>query len=170
MKVSDPFAEFVLAARPVILAALRRYGQRLVPEDKEDVTQDIYISLYRVWKSGKFLTITYPDSYIYTLAKNHCLALATKIGTSAYHETGEEGLLEVSEEQSGLSYEEKDTLMEAVRQLPERYREVIYHVLQGYSLVELSGKWNESANTIKSLYHRAKGQLAKTLLLEKNNG
>ena len=161
----DPFVEFVLAARPVVLAAMGRYGKSLSIEDREDVCQEVFISLYRVWKRGKLRKIENPESYIFTVAKHMAIRASTKVVEKTNLESDLESYSYV-ETASPLSQDEKDALWEAVAKLPDTYREVVVYVLNGYSLVELSLKWQISVNTVKSMVHRAKQHLALALRKE----
>ena len=76
-------------------------------------------------------------------------------------------LRETDELDEKLQQEEREDLAfvwEAVRELPEHYREVIHlYYYEGYSAVEIAGILHKKVNTIYTLLSRAKALLKKTL-------
>ncbi len=55
-------------------------------------------------------------------------------------------------------------MLEAVLELPEKYKDVIYlHYYEGYTAVEISKLLNKNVNTVYTLLNRAKGLLRKVL-------
>lgn len=60
--------------------------------------------------------------------------------------------------------EDHREVLEAVLELPEKYRDVIYlHYYEGYTAVEISKLLNKNVNTVYTLLNRAKGLLRKVL-------
>ena len=62
------------------------------------------------------------------------------------------------------SEEDHSDVLEAVLQLPQKYRNVVYlHYFEGYSAVEISKMLNRNVNTIYTLLSRAKEKLKNRL-------
>lgn len=62
------------------------------------------------------------------------------------------------------SKEDHSDVLEAVLQLPQKYRNVVYlHYFEGYSAVEISKMLNRNVNTIYTLLSRAKEKLKNRL-------
>lgn len=62
------------------------------------------------------------------------------------------------------SEEDHSDVLEAVLQLPQKYRNVVYlHYFEGYSAVEISKMLNGNVNTIYTLLSRAKEKLKNRL-------
>ena len=62
------------------------------------------------------------------------------------------------------SEEDHSDVLEAVLQLPQKYRNVVYlHYFEGYSAVEISKMLNRNVNTIYTLLFRAKEKLKNRL-------
>ncbi len=60
--------------------------------------------------------------------------------------------------------EDHSDVLEAVLQLPQKYRNVVYlHYFEGYSAVEISKMLNRNVNTIYTLLSRAKEKLKNRL-------
>ncbi len=60
--------------------------------------------------------------------------------------------------------EDHREVLEAVLELPEKYKDVIYlHYYEGYTAVEISKLLNKNVNTVYTLLNRAKGLLRKVL-------
>lgn len=60
--------------------------------------------------------------------------------------------------------EDYSDVLEAVLQLPQKYRNVVYlHYFEGYSAVEISKMLNRNVNTIYTLLSRAKEKLKNRL-------
>ena len=60
--------------------------------------------------------------------------------------------------------EDHSDVLEAVLQLPQKYRNVVYlHYFEGYSAVEISKMLNRNVNTIYTLLFRAKEKLKNRL-------
>lgn len=62
------------------------------------------------------------------------------------------------------SEEDHSDVLEAVLQLPQKYRNVVYlHYFEGYSAVEISKMLNRNVNTIYTLLSRAKEKMKNRL-------
>ncbi|MDE6516388.1 MAG: sigma-70 family RNA polymerase sigma factor, partial [Acetatifactor sp.] len=73
-------------------------------------------------------------------------------------------------EESNMPDETSREVLEAVLQLPEKYRRVIYlFYYEGYSAVEIAGILGKKENTIYTWLSRAKGKLREILEEESLN-
>jgi RNA polymerase sigma-70 factor (ECF subfamily) len=143
-----------------------------VPE-AEDVIQEVFV---KIWKKID----TYDQSYkfktwAYTIAKNTALDALKKKGLVPFSEfeNGEDGqnsflqTLVSKEPLPEEAMEKVDTarfVNRAIDNLPEKYKKVLaMRYKEDYTFREISEKWKQSIDTIKTQHRRAIIQLKKTL-------
>ena len=149
------FESIIDASKSVVMAGVRRH---LIQQDlAEDVVQDIYLILYRLWRGRKLAHVTQLDAYIYQLARHECYQYNRQLKGAAVA-LEDDSLIPAPEEL--LSSTEYAALHEAIEKLPERYRDIMGYLLKGYTLVELSEKLSINLNTLKSYAKRAREKLS----------
>ncbi len=153
--IKSNFETIIAASQPVVLAGVRRH---LIQQDfAQDVIQDIYLILYRLWRREKLAHVEKLDAYVYQLARHECYRYNRQLMGQAISLEDEGSVMAV--DGGLLPNDEYQALHDAVAQLPERYRDIMGYLLKGYSLVELSEKLSININTLKSYAKRAREKL-----------
>ena len=145
------------------------------PEDVADVSQDVFLKVYK--SIGSFKGESEFSTWLYRIAKNTALDFVRKQKQSALSidSSGPEGEgLELRDdnessnpEKSALRNEKKEILLNAVNSLSDEHREIIIlRDFNDYSYEEISDKLNIETGTVKSRLFRAREQLRKVLLKE----
>ncbi len=143
--------------------ALSRHGQRIMHlawsylhnhADAEDVLQETMIRYIKSQQT--FLDEEHEKAWLLRVAANLC----KNILRSRSHEGGE-----ISEELEGKGIpEEAIAVYEAVRSLPEKYREVIHlFYYEDASTAEIAEILGKKESTVRSLLRRARKLLEKSL-------
>ena len=149
------FESIIDASQSVVLAGVRRH---LIQQDQaQDVVQDVYLILYRLWRKRKLGHVTQLDAYIYQLVRHECYRYNRQLKGAAVALEDESVIPAPADLLSSAEY---TALHEAVEKLPERYRDIMEYLLKGYTLVELSEKLSINLNTLKSYAKRAREKLS----------
>lgn len=124
--------------------------------DSEDVFQNVFMK-YMLYK-GSFESEEHEKAWFARVTINACTDWLR--GLSRRRWVPLESVLE----EGSIPDETSRGVLEAVLQLPERYREVIYlFYYEGYSAVEIAGILGKKENTIYTWLARAKGILRQKL-------
>ena len=124
--------------------------------DTEDVFQNVFMK-YMLYK-GSFENSEHEKAWIVRVTINACTDWLR--GLSRRRWVPLESVLE----EGGIPDETSREVLEAVLQLPERYRKVVYlFYYEGYSAVEIAGILGKKENTIYTWLSRAKGILREIL-------
>lgn len=135
--------------------------------DAEDITQDVFLKYYRA-------DLTYNDEEHRKAWLIRCAINCTKtLVTSAWfrHRASDEGLENMAEDalssDSNLdAIERRNSVLQAVMQLPEKYRTVIHlFYYEDMSVAQISAATGIRETTVKSQLSRARDML-KPLLKE----
>lgn len=80
MEARDPsvFGELMGTLRPLALTACNAF--RIPTQEREDVVQDVALKVFRNWQS--FQAQSQLSTWIYAIARNHCLDLLDKLARS----------------------------------------------------------------------------------------
>lgn len=126
--------------------------------DAQDITQDTFV---RVWESaGQYRPTGSAKSWILTICKNLCLMELRKSGREGF--LNDEEWDAIPEDASGLSFEEKDILGSALKELDETERRVvILHAASGLKHREIAKQLDIPLPTVLSKYARAIKKLKK---------
>ncbi len=137
----------------VMSTAYRLLGNRA---DAEDVTQDVFIKVYKHIDS--FRGESAVTTWIYRITVNACYDLLRK--RRREQTISLEDCTELSTESRSL----KELIESMVARLPETYRSVFtLHDIQGLKHTEIAKVLGITVGTSKSLLHRARAQLRKKL-------
>ena len=121
---------------------------RRVP-DAEDVVQDVYEKLLHY--NGAFESEEHLKAWLLRVAINRCRDL-----TRAAHQKD----TELDENLPAPDAFEDGSVLDAVRALPENYRNAIYlHYYEGYTAAEIGRMMGAPSNTVLSWLRRARAQL-----------
>ena len=128
--------------------------------DAEDVTHDVYLSVYRA--SNQYKRQGKPLAWMFTITKNLCLEKVRKQQRIASEPIDESYYLL---EENGLSVEEKETLRLCMTILNDEEREiVILHAVSGFKHREIAKITNKSLPAVLSKYNRAIKKVREKLL------
>lgn len=123
--------------------------------DAEDAVQTVFLKFMRA--QPEFADLEHEKAWLIRVTVNQCkdmMRSAWNKKTVAMDET--------------LPTEEKDgpddSVIAAVRALPEKYRTAVYlYYYEGYSVAEIAQMLDLQRSTLESRLHRARAQLRKTL-------
>ena len=139
--------------------------------EAEDLTQDVFIQLYR--KIGSFRGDSAFTTWLHRLTVNQVLMHFRKRNVK-YEKTTEEGeaplqIVGGTENPSKMPVVDKIALQNAIEQLPPGYKNVfILHDIEGYEHEEVARILGCSVGTSKSQLHKARLKLRKLLQKKAN--
>lgn len=152
--------------RRVYSLCLRMLGN---PTDAEDVTQDVFVQLYR--KIGSFQGDSALSTWLYRMTVNtvlmHLRHEQRKHKEQAVEDESLQSLAEVDPfaHHDEVSLTDRIALERAIAQLPVGYRSVlVLHDIEGYEHEEIGQMLGISVGTSKSQLHKARLKLRKLLL------
>lgn len=117
--------------------------------DAEDVVQDVYEKLLHY--TGSFESEEHLKAWLLRVTINRCRDL-----TRAAHQKD----TELDENLPAPEALQDGSVLDAVRALPENYRNAVYlHYYEGYTAVEIGRMMKAPANTVLSWLRRARAQL-----------
>ena len=143
------------------------------PEDAEEVTQDVFVEVYR--SSGRFEGKSSPGTWIYRITINKSLDFIKSRNrkkrfafiSSLFNDAGELKHDSPDFYHPGVILENKEksaVLFKAINTLPENQKTAfILSKLEGLSYAEISEVMEASISSVESLLFRAKQNLQKEL-------
>lgn len=124
--------------------------------DVEDVLQEVFLKY--VLHEGAFESEDHEKAWLLRVAINQCKDLLKSFFRKHVHSLEDVDITAFS------VTDEDGEVLDAVLQLPEKYRDVIYlHYYEGYTAVEIAGLLNKKENTIYTWMKRARMQLKSAL-------
>ena len=118
-------------------------------EDAEDIAQEVFISYVKA--KPAFESAEHEKAWLLRVAINRCRDL-----TRAAHQKD----TELDENLPAPDAFEDGSVLDAVRALPENYRNAIYlHYYEGYTAAEIGRMMGAPSNTVLSWLRRARAQL-----------
>lgn len=124
--------------------------------DTEDVFQNVFLK-YMLHK-GVFENSEHEKAWLTRVTINACTDWLRSLSRRRWIP------LETVVEESSMPDESAREVLEAVLQLPDRYRQVVYlFYYEGYSAVEIAGILGKKENTVYTWLSRAKGILREKL-------
>lgn len=147
------------------ISAIERYSDTVLrlcmvhlknPTDTEDVFQTVFLKY--VLSSVVFESEEHEKAWFIRVTINAC-----KDWLKSLFRRRTVSLDELLDQPAAVAQEHREVL-EAVLQLPAKYRNVVYlHYYEGYTAPEISDLLNIKVNTVYTLLNRARGELKKTL-------
>ncbi len=146
-----------------VVHALKTYGNTILRlaysylhnlSDAEDILQDTLLSLIK--NEPVFSSPEHEKAWLMRVAINLC---KNKLKSSWFN------TIEIPEnlQAEGVTFEESEVL-DAINNLPLKYREVIYlFYCECYSTLEISSLLEKNESTVRSLLHRSRKILKKAL-------
>lgn len=121
--------------------------------DAEDVTQEVFVKLLE--SSKKFKDGEHLKAWLIRVTINECRTLMRKYSRET----------EQSAEIADCAVYDGDSVLEAVKALPENYRNAIYlHYYEGYTAKEIGKILDAKENTILSWLSRGRAALRKEMI------
>ena len=126
------------------------------PQDAEDVFQTVFLKY--TLSNQIFETADHEKAWLIRVTVNCCRDLL-----KSFFRKHTVSLEELSEYTAPVASEQSDVL-EAVRSLPRKYREVVYlHYYEGYTAPEIAGILHVNPNTVYTHLSRARERLKEML-------
>ncbi len=165
----EAFSDIVtLTQHNVFSVAMGVLGNR---QEAEDVTQEVYIRIWRTLRS--FRGDSALSTWLYRVTVNACLNRRRKLGARlARTDTGDYALLHVPSPAPdphaiAVAREQRERLWALVDDLPDKYRvAIILFYQQQLSYQEIADVLALPIGTVKAHLNRARKRLAKRLRLE----
>ena len=121
--------------------------------DAEDVTQEVFVKLLE--SSKKFKDGEHLKAWLIRVTINECRTLMRKYSRET----------EQSAEIEDCAVYDGDSVLEAVKALPENYRNAIYlHYYEGYTAKEIGKILDSKENTVLSWLSRGRAALRKEMI------
>ena len=121
--------------------------------DAEDVTQEVFVKLLE--SSKKFKDGEHLKAWLIRVTLNECRTLMRKYSRET----------EQSAEIADCAVYDGDSVLEAVKALPENYRNAIYlHYYEGYTAKEIGKILDSKENTVLSWLSRGRAALRKEMI------
>ena len=121
--------------------------------DAEDVTQEVFVKLLE--SSKKFKDGEHLKAWLIRVTINECRTLMRKYSRET----------EQSAEIADCAVYDGDSVLEAVKALPENYRNAIYlHYYEGYTTKEIGKILDSKENTVLSWLSRGRAALRKEMI------
>lgn len=126
------------------------------PQDAEDVVQTVFLKY--TLSSQIFETADHEKAWLIRVTVNCCRDLL-----KSFFRKHTVSLEDISE-YAVKTTPEQSSVLEAVRSLPKKYREVVYlHYYEGYTAPEIAGILHLNPNTVYTHLSRARDQLKEML-------
>jgi len=171
----EAFASIVEETKSIVLKAIRSCLFSEYYYAIDDVVQETYIRAYRSLVKNKFKEESKLSSWLFTIARNESIRMNRKLKSGErrrekYVEKNMEYLND-SEENNIEEKMERDDLIEklneAVKKLPDKYKEVIDLYMKGFNEKEIAKFLSISRGTVKSRVYRGKEKLRQIFKEEK---
>lgn len=121
--------------------------------DAEDITQEVFVKLLE--SSKKFKDGEHLKAWLIRVTINECRTLMRKYSRET----------EQSAEIADCAVYDGDSVLEAVKALPENYRNAIYlHYYEGYTAKEIGKILDSKENTVLSWLSRGRAALRKEMI------
>ena len=121
--------------------------------DAEDITQEVFVKLLE--SSKKFKDGEHLKAWLIRVTINECRTLMRKYSRET----------EQSAEIADCAVYDGDSVLEAVKALPENYRNAIYlHYYEGYTAKEIGKILDAKENTVLSWLSRGRAALRKEMI------
>jgi RNA polymerase sigma-70 factor (ECF subfamily) len=170
----EAFASIVEETKGVVLKAVRKSLFSEYYYAIDDVVQETYIRAYRSLVKNKFKEESKLSSWLYTIARNESIRMNKKLKSGERRrEKYMERNIEYLNSSGRNNIEEKiekddllNKLSEAVKNLPDKYENVIDLYVKGFNEKEIAKFLSISRGTVKSRIHRGKEKLRQILKKE----
>ena len=152
----DQFREVIIRFQARVFAVAYKVSKN--PKDAEDITQEVFLQLYR--SLSQFKGDSSLSTWIYKIAMSKALDYRRKTIKQVTYE-GEENLYDIpfgsTPEELLLDKEDKELARAYMERLPDAYKEVVHlYYFQQQSYREIASTLNVAVKTVESRLYRAK--------------
>ena len=159
------FASIIKDTKPIVLSAIERNLIGAYYNYIDDVAQETYLRAYRALSKNKFKGDSSISTWIYAIARNEAKRMNLKLSKEEIKakRKAEKELQNISHNTSLKVDIDILALNEGINNLPDKYKEVLLLVKDGYSINEISLKLKLNSSTVKSRTSRGKELLRKIM-------
>ena len=158
------FAIVVKDTKSVVLAAIEKNLIAAYYYFIDDVAQETYLRAYRALSKGNFKGDSSLSTWLYAIARNEAKRMNLKL---LKEEIKTKRKAEKEFQKVNLKMDKTDidilALNDGINSLPNKYKEVLLFVKDGYSIEEISLELGINSGTVKSRISRGKEILRKVL-------
>lgn len=156
------FTEIVHNTKGVVLSAIGANLPDRYSEYIDDIVQETYIRAYKALDKNQFRKESEISTYLYTIAKNETYRLISKLKRE------EEKYEKLKNEKKDNSVPDETVsilteLIELIKKIPLKYRQVMEMYIYGNSEKEISDKLSLKIGTVKSRTSRGKDYLKRVI-------
>lgn len=144
------------------------YRYFLNEEDAKDITQEVFIKIYRGLKKYNFGCKF--STWIYKIAVNSCIDQLRKRKSRPKEDELDKYVYQIEDSAQSplgalISKENLENVEGVIKSLPEEYKSVIYlRDVEGYSYQEISFILDQNIGTVKSRISRGRDLIKKRLV------
>ena len=162
------FAAIVKDTKSIVLAAIEKNLIATYYHFIDDVAQETYLRAYRALYKGNFKGDSSLSTWLYAIARNEAKRMNLKLSKEEI-KTKRKAEKEFQKVNSKMDKLDIDILAlnEGINSLPNKYKEVLLFVKDGYSIEEISLELGVNSGTVKSRISRGK-EILRRVLEDKN--
>ena len=166
---NSDFTEIVNSTKSIVLSAIEKNLAERFFHAIDDVVQETYLRAYKALSSGKFRKESKLSTWLYTIARNEAYRMNEKLLREERKiEKATMKLKETKSDDSNLM-ERTNTLIQYLKQIPEKYKTILQHYSNGLSEKEIAEKLSIKQGTVKSRAFRGKEMLRKIAFMGDKN-
>ena len=156
------FASIIKDTKTIVLSAIEKNLIEAYYNCIDDVAQETYFRAYRALSKNKFKGGSSLSTWIYAIARNEAKRMNLKL-LKEDNKTKRKAEKELQDIHNADLNVDVDILAlnDGINNLPDKYKEVLLLVKDGYSINEISLKLKLNTSTIKSRISRGKEFLRK---------
>jgi RNA polymerase sigma-70 factor (ECF subfamily) len=152
------FEQFYRAEQANLLKFLIYRGAH--PADAADASQHAWVEVYRRW--DRVSHMAYPGAYIRQIASNEWKRLNSRPQQDR-DRAAQGGWIDLAAVEDIYDKEDVKTVLEILATLPERQREVMAWLYDGYSSQEIAERLKMQPSTVRSTIRHARSTLIRGL-------
>jgi len=159
------FASIIKDTKPIVLSAIEKNLVEAYYSFIDDVAQETYLRAYRALSKNKFKGDSSLSTWIYAIARNEAKRMNLKLSKEEIKtkRKAEKEFQDIDKNNSLKVDINILALNDGINSLPDKYKEVMLLVKDGYSINEISLKLKLNTSTVKSRISRGKEFLRKIL-------
>ncbi|HMV44343.1 MAG TPA: RNA polymerase sigma factor [Leptospiraceae bacterium] len=168
---NSDFTLIVNSTKSVVLSAIEKNLAERFYYAIDDVVQETYLRAYKSLTKGNFRYEAKISTWLYTIARNESLRMNDKLIREekkiekATSQIKEERPIEEEVEENP----KKVNLLDYLKMIPDKYKEILEHYINGLSEKEIADRLSIKQGTVKSRTSRGKEFLRKIILMGERN-